>query len=319
MTADEAQHIAFIDEQRGWLREHKAKTGMSWPELSAAIGFPSSTLSNFGGKGYQGKELPLAEAVKRYHDDLLARASAFIDAPEVPGYFETQTSLEIINLLHWTKRNRMVYAALGSGLGKTVAAKHFASLYPHVYIATVRQSESSSRPLQKKVLRALGVSNASGESAQLSEMIVDKLATMHRPVLIIDEAQHLSVKAIEEIRSWHDDTGAGIAFFGDERLYGILNNGSGKNALPQIRRRIKSIPPRTLPYVQDVHALAAAWGIAGDRLTNELKRIAQHPGGLGRATFILEDAGLLAASEQKAIELGHLQEAAAAYSQRGIA
>lgn len=312
MTNDEAQHAEFIEEQRTWLKAYRVETDLSWPEIAKRTGTERGTISQFGGeKGYNGRELPLAEAVQRFRDLLNTRDTTFLAAPEVPGYFETQTSVEIINLLHWCQRGKMVCSALGSGLGKSKAAEHFKSRYNEVFIATLWESEGSQGPMQQRILLALGVKSATGTPRALSRMVCDKLSAMHKPVLIIDEAQHLTVKALEEIRGWHDETGAGIAFFGDQRLAHTINNGTGKNDLPQLRRRLKSMPMRMQPYGQDVTALAAAWDISEKRMIVELGRIAQRPGGLGLATQALEMAALIAAAEQKAMDLSHLQEAAA--------
>jgi DNA transposition AAA+ family ATPase len=199
--------------------------------------------------------MPLADKIHQYRRSLAARDTTYIDAPDIPGYFETQTATEVLALLLWAQRGKMVGIPIGSGLGKTTAANHFAALYPHIYIAMMPPSCGSQGPMQVAVLEALGVENASGTPHGLSSMIVDRLRKMHRPVLIIDEAQHLTVKALEEIRSWHDKIGVGIALMGDIRLAHMINNGTGKNDLPQFRRRIKMMPARTLPYAQDVEAL----------------------------------------------------------------
>ncbi|MBY0306409.1 MAG: AAA family ATPase [Sphingomonas sp.] len=320
MTEDEMPHRDQIETQRAWLKSHKAELGLSWSELASRTGLKDGTISQFGGEnGYAGRELPLAEAVQRYRDLLTARDTTFVDMPVIPGYFETQTSAELISLLHYCQRGKMVYSSLGSGLGKSQAACHFASLYPHVYIVTIWPSHGSQGPMQIRVLEALGSKGVSGAVHALSAQICAKLRTMHRPVLIFDEAQELTVKAIEEIRGWADETGAGIAFFGDQRLAHLINNGTGKNDLPQLRRRLRSTPVRLTPYQQDVVALAGAWKIDNDRMVKELTKIAVKPGGLGLATQVLELAGLMASADKTTMALGHLQQAAAEVTRRDIA
>ena len=213
----------------------------------------------------------------------------------------------------------MVCAPLGSGLGKSTACDHFASLYPHVYVARLWESQGSQGPMQQRVLWSLGVKNVSGTPYALSQMICEKLSSMHKPVLILDEAQFMTVKSLEEVRGWHDETGAGIALFGDQRLHQLIYNGTGKNDLPQLRRRLRAMPVRTLPYSQDVTALADAWNVHDKRLITELGRIAQRPGGLGLATQVLEMASLMAVAEKKVIALSHIQEAAADVSRKAQA
>lgn len=318
MTEDEIPKKEFIEEQRAWLKGYRKETGLSWSELQKRTG-TNSSLSQFGGesgKGYNGKELPLAEAVLRYRELLAARDTTFIDAPQIPGFFETQTSEEVFGLLHWGLRGRMVGAPLGSGCGKSTACEEFQRRYPNVYIIDLFKSQGSQGAMQNKVLAVLGMENTSGAAATLSEMICARLKQMHRPLLIFDEAQHLTTSALEEIRGWHQATGAGMAFFGDKRLYNLIFHGKGKDDIPQFRRRIRMMRVRLQPYAQDVAALAAAWNVHERRMIVELERVAQTPGALGLATEVLEAAAMFASAEQKPMDLGHLQEAVADITHR---
>lgn len=309
MSGLDKQYQDFIEEQRAWLRQYKAETNASWSQLAAEVGRPQGTLSNFGGKGYAGNELEIAEAVLALRRSLDTRATTYVDAPEIPGYFETQTSAEIIGLLHYCQRGKMVYGALGSGIGKTTACRYFRSLYPNVYIVTFFPSEGAQGPMQVRVLSELGIENPSGQASTLSRMVCDRLKGMHRPVLILDEAQNLTIPALEEIRGWQDHVDVGIAFFGDKRLHDLIQHGSGKSDIPQFRRRIKAMPLRILPYESDVAALAKAWNVEDQRMIAELKKVCARPGALGLGTQALEYAGLLASDARKPMDISHLREA----------
>ena len=319
MTEDEIPKKEFIEEQRAWLKTYREQAGLSWSELQKRTG-TNSSLSLFGGeKGYGGRELPIADAVMRYRELLATRDTTFVDAPEVPRFYQTQTSEEILNLLHWCQRGKMVGGAIGSGGGKSTSCREFKARYPHVYIINLLNSQGSQGPMQIKVLAALGMLNAKGTPHSLSALICERLSQMHRPVLIFDEAQHLTVNALEEIRGWHDETGAGIAFFGDKRLHDLIYHGKGKDDIPQFRSRIKMMPVRLQPYVRDVAAMAEAWNVQERRMIVELERVAQRPGGLRLATQVLELAAMIASAEKKVMSLGHLQEAIADTMRRGIA
>lgn len=317
MTAEETEQAEFIEQQRSWIRNHKADTGLSWAELGKRTQIKESTLSLFGGdKGYAGREHPLAEAVMRYRQALTARDTTHVDAPEIPEYFETQTSLELISMLHWAQRGKMISAPIGSGVGKSTAAMQFAALYPNVFYGMIPPSRGSQGPMQIAILRWLGVKNAAGTPSSLTQMISDRLSAMHRPLLIVDEAQNLTVPALEELRFLYDDIKVGIALFGDQRLSQLINNGTGKNDLPQLRSRLRQMPARMQPYGQDVAALARAWNITDRRMILELERIAMKPGALRLTTQVLETAAMMASSESKVMELGHLQEAASEVMRR---
>ena len=321
MTDEEIGKKEFIEEQRAWLMVYREQTGLVWTDLSKRCNnIPSGTLSQFGSKrGYNGRELYIAEAVMRFREGLAARDTTFIDAPEEPPFFETQTSIEIFNLLHWCLRGNMVAGILGSGLGKSTACARFKEIYPNIFIVTLRRSQGSPGALQKAVLKALGVKNAGGTTDAMSDMICERLAATHKPVLIFDEAQHMTISSLEETRGWCDESGAGIAYFGDKRLYTSIYNSKGKEDIPQFRRRLKSMPVRLQPYKQDVLALANAWNVQDKRMIVELEKVAMKPGGLGLATEILKMAAMLAAAEQKIMDVSHLQEAIADDTRRNIA
>lgn len=309
-----------IAEQRAWLIDHRTSTGFSWSELAKRIGIPAGTLSQFGGKnGYNGDESRIAEAVFRYRQQIQQQASLTVDLPEVPGYFETQTSRELTTLLSWAKRGRIVCAATGAGLGKTETAKQFQACFPNVFRATMTPSTAGVNNMQTEVLEALGEKTPKGTPQALSRRVCELVRSLHLPLLIIDEAQHLSEKAIEEIRSWNDKVGLGIALFGNVKVLRRIEGGGRDDAFAQLYSRLSMRMIRPLPLQADAVALADAWGIHAEPLVNLIIRISQQPGGLRGVTMALEIASMIAAGERRALELDDLQTAWSQLSTRGMA
>lgn len=307
-----------LQEQRLWLMDHRTATGFSWSELAKRIGVKTGTLSQFGGqKGYAGDEQKLAEAVYRYRQHLNQQASLAVDLPEVPGYFETQTSRELTTLLTWAKRGRIVCAATGAGLGKTETAKQFQACFPNVYRAAMKPSTAGVNTMQIEVLKAMGERTPKGTPQALTQRILELVRGMHLPLLIIDEAQHLSEKAIEEIRSWNDDAGLGIALFGNIKVLRRIEGGGRDDAFAQLYSRLSMRMVRPLPLQADAVALAEAWKIFDAALINQVVRIAMNPGGLRGATMSLEIATMIAASERRPLQVDDLQQAWAQLSTRG--
>ena len=308
-----------IEEQRRWLIDHKANSGMSWAELGAQFDIKSGTLSQFGSeKGYAGDEERLAMIIFRHRQRIAAQAKLTIEAPEIPGYFETETSKALENMLMWAARGRIVVAALGPGLGKTMTAKHFRECFPNVFMATMSPSTAGVNNMQVEVLDAMGEKDATGTPQRLTHRIKARVRDMANPVLIIDEAQHLSEKAIEEIRGWNDSTGLGIALFGNIGVMQRLEGGSRKAAFAQLYSRVALKMTRPLPTAADARALAEAWQIDDPRTVGFIQRIALVPGGLRGATMALELASMLAVSDNSQLALDHLQDAWAQLSSRSV-
>ena len=317
---DPAKQHLDIGEQREWLVEHKAAGQLSWTEIAKRIGIAHGTISSFGGDTYNGDQEKIAEKIFKYRQLLTTQNQLDIEAPEVPGYFPTPTSLQLENLLKWAQRGRIVVAAMGAGLGKTSTARQFQACFPNVFLVTMAPSTAGVNNMQIEVLSVLGERDAVGTPQKLSRRIREKVRNLTNPVIIIDEAQHLSEKAIEEIRGWHDATGVGIALFGNILVMQRLEGGSRKAAYAQLFSRIGlQIPPRTGALTGDADALADAWNITGEAEIELIRKIAKMPGGLRGATMMIEIGCMIASGEGQKLSLSHLQDARAQLSNRSVA
>jgi len=316
---DPSTTIIDIEEQRGWLRGYREQTGASWSELSKRTGIPQGTVSQFAGeRGYAGDEQRVADQVYRFRQLLASQASIDVTAPERPGFFETKTSEQLTNMLAWAQRGKIVVAALGPGLGKTETARQYRQCYPNVFMATMRPSTAGVNNMQVEVLEAMGDKNASGTPQRLSRRICDRVDNLASPLIIIDEAQHLSEKALEEVRSWNDATGVGIALFGNAGVLHRLEGGNRREAFAQLYSRVDMRVQRAQPIPGDVEALADAWMVHDAAILACLQRICMTPGGLRNGTKAMELGSMIAASEGKPLIAGHLQDAWAQLSSRSV-
>lgn len=311
-AADVAQSAdqQFINEQLDWLKVQHDDVGISWPVLGHAIGIPKGTISQLLGPNSGSFNLQkFAEIISNYRATTAAQEELAADLPEKPEYFETPTSMAITHYLRWAQRGRMVLIVSGAGLGKTETAKKFLRDNTNSWLATMTPSTSGIMPMQQRVLRSLGEKHVIGAPAALSEMICEKLAGRTHSVLMIDEAQHLSIKALEEIRSWHDETGVGIAVMGNERVQQSIDGVSRAADFAQIFSRVGLRLVRGKAVAGDAEALAAAWGIEDPKIIEFVREIAGKPGALRGATFALEVAHMLAVAQGGKLTLAHVKKA----------
>lgn len=309
-----------IGDQRNWIIDHRKATGASWAEIAKRTGIPQGTLSQFGSdRGYAGNEQAVADKVFKYRQLLATQAQITVEAPEVPGYFDTETSSALISLLTWGQRGRIVVAAMGPGTGKTSTARHFAACFPNVFLATMSPSTAAMNNMQVEVLDALGEKDAMGGSQKLTQRIVQRVRNLANPLIILDEAQHLSEKSIEEARSWHDKTGVGVALLGNIGVMQRIEGGSRKAHFAQLYSRIGMRMVRPVPLQGDCDRLAAAWNVHGEKEVGFIRKIGQLPGGLRGATMMLELGSMIAVSEGQPLAVDHLQDAWAQLSSRAIA
>ncbi len=307
-----------IDEQRNWLNDHRVQTGASWAEIQKRMGVPQGTISQFGAGTYKGDNEKIAQTIFRYRQTIAAQAAIAIDAPEPPVFFDTETSKQLTTMLTFAQRGRIVVAALGPGLGKTKTATHYQACNTNVFRATMSPSTAGVNNMQIEVLEALGEKNPVGTPQKLSRRIREIVSNLRGALIIIDEAQHLSEKALEEIRSWHDATGVGVALFGNAGVLQRLEGGDRRGAFAQLFSRVSLKVVRALPLHLDVDALAHAWSIFADDVITYLRKICMTPDGLRSGTMALELATMVAASEKQPLAVGHLQDAWTQLSSRTV-
>lgn len=296
------EQTQFIEEQRQWLAGYRAQTEMSWAMLAKRTGVPQGTISLFGANRYTGRELPIAEKVERFRQSLAQQAELATELPEVPGFYETETTGRLERMLAFAQSGEMVAAALEAGCSKTSTAEHYTGTYSNVFHVEVPESAGGPNNLLKMILAALG-EVPSGGTYDMSRQIRDQFKKLTQPLLIIDEAQHLSKASIEEVRSWFDKGVVGIAFFGN---VGILQQLS---KYAQLYSRLSMKLQLRLPFPADVDAMADAWLITNAEIRAELQEICGKLGGLRNGTKTLKLARMIAASQGKELGIEHVRGA----------
>lgn len=309
-----------IVEQQTWLAEHKSSTGLSWSQLAPKIGVPNGTLSQFPTGAYKGDLKKIAEAVYRYRQLLIAQAEIAVEMPEPPAFFDTSTTRRIMTMLTIAQRGRMTVIAGGPGTSKTKSARHYQASVSNVWVATMKPSTGGLMPMQFKVLEALGAEEEKRKGTPIA--LTSRIESLMRNtggLLIIDEAQHLTEKSLEEVRSWHDETGVGIALVGNEDVLTRLTLGNRKDAFARLSSRIAQRMIFRGPQDADALALADAWNVEPEDQRAFIVATAKQPGGLRTCTMMLETAFMLASSENNTLQISHLQDAWAHLSIRQMA
>jgi DNA transposition AAA+ family ATPase len=98
--------------------------------------------------------------VFRYRQQLNQQASMAVELPELPPFYETQTTKELTQAA-LGKAGPRSGAATGAGCSKTETSTYYTACYPNVFRATMTPS-SHWNNMQIAVLRALGERNPKG-------------------------------------------------------------------------------------------------------------------------------------------------------------
>jgi len=281
------------------------KDGLTRARIAAECGVPEGTFGPWLNAKYAGDNASIAAKAAKWLELREVRKARAHEEIRAPGFQGTRTAEAILTTLdHAQLFGDLVLIAAKPGSGKTMACEEHQRQRPRVHLATMRPSTRGVNTALVEVLAAMGEPEARGTPQVLSRRIISRVKEPGA-LIILDEAQHLSVQAVEELRAIHDATKVGIAFVGDERLTAVFD----ARDYSQLRRRIgmRAKAPKSLDA--DAEMLARAWGVADATEIKFLRAVAQKPGGLGGVTKILLAATRLAVAEQTPRNLGHLRAA----------
>lgn len=279
-------------------RLQREDRSLTQAEIARQSGVHASRLNQWLKGHYAGDnealEAELARWIDAYHERRL-RARAL---PEAPEWVETPSAQRVIAALGYAQLAgdiTVIYG--GAGLGKTTAITHYQRTNPNVWIATMSPCTASAVPALEEVAGALGI-EAGGGAARMQRAIIRRLrGTMG--LLIIDEAQHLAVQALDAMRALHDATGVGLALVGNEAVYARMTGGTRAAYLDRLFSRIGKRVRLTRATRDDVDAIIDAWGVDVHACRRTLHEIAARPGGLRGLTKVLRLASMFAAGAER--------------------
>lgn len=152
-------------------------------------------------------------------------------------YVQTSISADVYAIIRLAHLKGGLYTACGdAGVGKTMACRQYVKDYPSAVYVTVNPSLATSRAFLKLLCRKLRLQQGCKDDMW---MRVCDYFTGGQKVLIIDEAQHLPIKTIEDIRAMYDNNPQlGICFVGNIETV-TRTGGKGLDAFAQLRNRTK--------------------------------------------------------------------------------
>ena len=294
VTSKGATPVVPIDRAerlRESVRANMARRTLTIVGLSDELQLPRHALSRWlSGKPRKADSktvMPiLTDWLEGEEDVATERAARMPAAADMNDFVETPTSERIFSALAYAKENQdMAVLYGGPGVGKTRSISYFRSLYENVWVVTMTPSTAGVVPCLEEVAEAVGLREPSGGARRLARAIRSKVGPL-RGIIIVDEAQHLTTSAIEELRSLHDACGVAIAFCGNETVYARMG-GSRSAQFAQLASRLGMRVPFLRPGEGDVKAVARAWGVTDDAIVAVLVRVALQPGALRGVVKIL--------------------------------
>lgn len=245
----------------------------------------------------------------RVHAVSVERCEASL-LPAAPAWIDTPTAGLVVDALRYAQLAAdVVLIHGGPGLGKTKAIQRYASESPNVWHVTMSPAMSGMVAALSEIATALGgnrdyIRTASALHRRICARMRDTAG-----LLVIDEAQHLGVPALEQIRAIYDAGRIGLALVGNDTVYCRLTGGITAPYLDRFASRVgKRLSLRSVAEA-DVDRLLEAWALRDAQCVAEVRRVASKPGALRLVTKGLRLATAYAQAEARPLRLADLRAA----------
>jgi len=212
------------------LKEYIQKSGKSQADVAKEMGVSGGLISSFLSGTYKTPHTMIPKIEKLLEITEKKQAS-----PKEPPFVMTSISQQVTNVISYCHLQGKIAVAYGdAGIGKTMAIKEYAKHNPDAIVITIAPCFATISGVNELLAEELKIRERVSRRAYVE--VVNKLRGSNR-VIIIDEAQHLTVRVINHLRSITDASGIGIAFIGNEEIY-LKMKGSGQAAYAQLFSRI---------------------------------------------------------------------------------
>ena len=291
------------------VRSEMKRLGISQTKLAKESGISQARLSQWFAGKYRGKSDVVEQDVARWLHSSQVRTKDAAKLTAAPEWKKTPTAEKILAALRYAKHAgdiALIYG--GAGVGKTCTAKNFQDMNPNTWIATMSPAMNTIPAALERISLAVGLPEVQPSAIKMENAIVDRL-TDSNGLLIIDEAQHLSVSGLDAIRSIHDATGTGVALMGNESVYARITGGSRQAHFAQLFSRVGYRVQLGSPSLGDVEAIVAAWGVEDSTAQALCMDIARQAGALRGLTKVLRLAHMSLGEEDRNLTTDHIQTA----------
>ncbi|MCL6619466.1 MAG: AAA family ATPase [Thermomonas hydrothermalis] len=245
--------------------------------------------------------------VERLSAWLAARAERAASAlPEMPAFVVTPTAQRVLAALSYAQMAADVAVVYGAaGVGKTTAISEYAKTRPSVWVAVMTPGHAGVTAALEEVAFAVGLKDLPQSPARLHREIVARVRGTGG-LIVVDEAQHLGVAALDALRSIHDAADVGLALVGNDLLYGRMTGGTRAAYLDRLFSRIgKRVSVRKATDA-DIEAVAKA---AGGEAWGVVKDVGRQAGALRAVVKVLRLARMMAQAAGETLTAAHVAAA----------
>lgn len=283
--------------------------GLTQARIAKEIGtgVSGATLSQWLGGNYAGDNDKIEARVAGWLETFEERRARG-GLPAAPEWIATPTTERIEAGLRYAQLAQDLVIIYGAaGVSKTKTCEHYRTLAPGVVMATMAPANEGVMGCLSTIAEAAGIRDMPHSVPKLHAAIVQKLRATSG-LLIVDEAQHLGIKALDEVRSIQDQCFIGVALVGNEHVYSRMT-GNRAAYLDRLYSRIGKVVKIGRATAADIDLLIDAWKINDSECKASVREIAKRPGALRVLTKVLRLAASFAAAKGQPICCDHIKAA----------
>ena len=216
------------------LSEFMKSSGKSQQQIAKETTLSPSVISQFLKQSYRGDNEAVAKTVSQY----LEMARHRISGTKHVCFYKDMHNTQAVSFacFHAHCHGDIVLVCGDAGAGKTTALEYYDSDHPCVVMVTANSFTSSATSILQMIARKTGKTMA-GKKEILMSSLVDYFRNTGR-LIIIDEADHLTMAALQAVRNLNDQAKVGIVLSGNNKIYTQMLQGSKCSDLEQLRTRI---------------------------------------------------------------------------------
>jgi DNA transposition AAA+ family ATPase len=315
-----ANESADQEQIRLAIREVSAEDRISFNEIARRSGVAGSTFSAWLNDSYKGNTNHISQAARIFLKSRAAQAQVKLVAPKRTDFVMTPSAEAFMSILSQAQYEPDMITLVGEpGVGKSEACREYQRRNSNVWMLTGEPDMKSPYVMLEYLCDLLDVRESS--SVRRSRAI-SRFLRGRNGLIIIDEAQLMSLTALDQLRVYHDnpDVRVGIALVGHPDLKARMSGGGPRAQFAQLDSRFGMHMSRKKPLAGDVAALLDAEGIEGDNERRLLRAVANRPGALRKMHRTLRAARMLARGQDSAeVTAEHITLADAQLSNASIA
>ena len=276
-------------------------------EMALESGIPMGTFTNWLKDTYTGRVDNVNKKVVRWLASREKNKAAALNIPDAPEFMTLETAMKVEQVLRFAQLMPDMALIVGdAGTGKTTTAQFYREHNPNTTLVTAHPSTARANTLFGEIARLVGVREKA--SSRIFQAVADVIGVAGH-LLIVDEAQHLAMDALEELRALHDIHGVGIVLMGNKSVHSLVTSGHNEAQYAQLFSRFGQRVVLGEPPKGDVDQLLDKWGVTDKKIRSACHVISKRPGALRGMTKTLRMAIVLATMAQEELAPSHLDAA----------